>query len=218
MQFTLSKSIISIMNALILLFYRIVTIFTRARTKQMPYLQGFDDKIFSAEGGFINDQSSLYEIPYGKGNMADNGCGPIALYNAILFLCNTDASKDKFLEIISYLEKTGAAFKGKLGTAPQAIRKFLIKNGFATKTFFSKNSVRLDKFSEQFDAFISIIFNDSKHISKGLHFIFIKKNTDGSFTAHNPLMNGESLYKTLDNCSCAEIRHVCTIGIKRNQT
>lgn len=213
------------MNALILLFYRIVTFFTRvpAKTRASHTLlrasKLSDNTVLSSY--YINRQADLADIPYGTGDLGLNGCGPIALFNAVRAL---DEDNSKFEDvtsnislssIVDYLELKGAAFGGKLGTSPHMIDRFLKLRGYTTKIYSGKNSTKLNNFSKEFEAFISLIYNDSKSIKKGLHFICTKKNVYGSFTTHNPDRTGDSLFKALNMCSQDEIRHVCTIGIKK---
>ena len=216
------------MNALIILFYRIVTFFTRvpAKTRALQTelraekLSGFNLR----DTSYINYQSNLSDIPYGKGNLGLNGCGPIALFNALMALEQNTHNKnglDGFAQIVDHLERKGAALKGKFGTAPQAINSYLKALGYKTGTILSKKATKVNLFSDNYDIFISLICNNSKSIRGGLHFIFTEKNGSlnkedlSSFTSHNPEMTGSSLYETLNMCSNNEIRHVYTIGIKK---
>ena len=213
------------MNALIILFYRIVTFFTRVPSKtRASHTLSRASKLsqMNVDGfGFINRQADLMDIPYGTGDLGLNGCGPIALYNALLSLCESDndhsnvMSQCSFSSIVDYLELKGAAFRGKLGTSPHMINRYLTLKGYDTELFTNKNEEKLNDFSNRFDAFISLIYNDSHSLKKGLHFICTKKTAYGSFTSHNPERTSDKLYKTLNMCSSDEIRHVCTIGIKK---
>lgn len=214
------------MNALILLFYRIAALFTRVpkktrheHTKLFGHILPTKDIL---QGKYINNQGAFFDLPYGEGNVGLNGCGPIAVYNSLVALSEIDmVSGDKsllystFLEVLSYFEKNGATMKGRFGTSPLAIKKFFKKKGFDIGFFKKKTINKLNDFSENYSAFISIVFNDSKNIGRGLHFICTKKNEDGTFTSHNPEFIGNSLFETLNKCSYSEIRHVYTIGIKK---
>ena len=207
------------MNALILLFYRIVTFFTRvpAKTRALntavltPLLHDYS----TDKSGFIDNQSDFHGIPYGKGTLSANGCGPIALYNALIQM-NYD--KLTLSSVIEFLEKKGATLYGKYGTSPYAINHFLKSKGFITKLYKGKSSIKLNKFSDKFEAFISLIYNDSGSLKKGLHFICTVKTSDCLFNTHKPFHTADSLYNALKLCSNDEILHVCTIGIKKNQT
>lgn len=208
------------MNALIILFYRIVTLFTRVPVKSKALQTSVRSEKLAKSNcvslAFINIQSDLLTIPYGKGDLGINGCGPIALFNALKALNNSDSLQGlSFSSIVDYLEIRGAAFGGRLGTAPHIINRYLKILGYETGTIMDKSENKLNAFSGEFDAFISLIFNDSKSIKKGLHYICTVKNGYGGFTSHNPERTGQTLFNTLNLCSKDEIRHVYTIGIKR---
>lgn len=216
------------MNALILLFYRIVTFFTRVPKKtRHEHIEIFDTKLTKSNffhDNYINNQLDFSDFPYGKGNIGLNGCGPVAVFNALVALKEIDtACEDKsqinnsFIDILHFFEKYGAAFHGRFGTSPLVIRRYFSENGFITDTFKKKSALKLNDFSNEFSAFISIIFNDKNDIHKGLHFICSKKNADGTFTTHNPEHTESTLFDTLNSCSNDEIRHVYTIGIKKRE-
>lgn len=231
------------MNALIIIFYRIAAFFTRVprktREKQRKIRLEKISDMATLDNTYINRQSELSYIPFGSGDIGANGCGPISVYNALLSLKNHEdelhltANQSEgddnivnnngtgvvsFSSIIHELEDRGAALYGKFGTSPSNIRKYLANRGFTTYTCMSKNPDRLNTFANDFDTFITIIFNDAKSLNKGLHFICSeKKQTDNDtyFLTHNPEKMGSSLYEALNNCSSYEIRHIYTIGIKK---
>lgn len=214
------------MNALILLFYRIVTFFTRVPKKsRLEHIDIFQKLLLENDiikGSYINNQYSFSEFPYGKGNVGLNGCGPIAVFNALIALkeinTNCDDSShlnDVFINILTFFEKHGTVLQGKFGTSPLVIKRYFINHGYITKTTIKKSAVDLNNFSNNFQTFISIVFNDKNGIYKGLHFICSKKNDDGTFTTYNPEHTGNTLFETLKKCSNNEIRHIYTIGIRK---
>ena len=216
------------MNALILLFYRIVAFFTRVPRETIhKHTLLFDEKFSErdiTQGKYINNQGAFFDFPYGYGNVGLNGCGPIAVFNALVALneinvINVEKKEiyNHFIKILEYFEKNGAALKGRFGTSPISIRYYLKKNGFETKAYSKKSTSKLNDFSDNYHAFISIIYNDAKDIRRGLHFICTKKNEDGTFTSHNPEYTGNSLFEALNQCSSHEVRHVYTIGIKKRE-
>lgn len=215
------------MNTLILIFYRIAAFFTRVprKTKEKhAHIRAVKiADMASLDNSFINSQSKLSEIPYGCGNMGDNGCGPVAVYNALLSLKNAEKAEDKIsdkdnvslTDVIKDLEHRGATLHGKFGTSPAAIKKYLKKKGYSTKTCISKKPGKVNEFSENCDTFISIIYNNAESIGDGLHFICTEK-TENGFKTHNPEHMSDSLFSALDMCSSNTIRHVYTIGILRH--
>lgn len=82
----------------------------------------FDDEI----SGIIYNQSGLEHIKYGFGNIADNGCGAISLYNILLL----DGRPVKFSEIVREIDKHGLNFYGFVGTNPITLSQKLIEKGF----------------------------------------------------------------------------------------
>lgn len=216
------------MNALILLFYRIVTFFTRVPKKtRHEHIEIFDTMLSKSnffQSNYINNQWDFSDFPYGKGNIGLNGCGPVAVFNALVALKEIDTScedntnvNNSFIDILHFFEKYGAALHGRFGTSPLVIRRYFSENGFITDTFKKKSPLMLNDFSNDFSAFVSIIINDKNDLRKGLHFICSKKNDVGTFTTHNPEHTGSTLFDALNKCSNDEIQHVYTIGIKKSE-
>jgi len=212
------------MNALILLFYKIAAFFTRvpkkSREKDIKIRSSINVDPSISSGAFINRQSNLSNLPYGSGNMGYNGCGPIAVYNALLALGKEESSHKSDISLISVidcLEKKGATLRGKFGTSPASIRKFLKSKGYSTGVCISKNSDKILKFANDYDIFISVVYNNKNTIKDGLHIICSEKrkkcDSNFSFTTHNPEHTSDNLYDALNMCSNNEIRHVYTVGI-----
>lgn len=209
------------MNTLILIFYRIAALFTRVTRKTRDDHALISEKKISENdilsNGYIEDQSDFCDIPFGNMPLSINGCGPIALFNTVYALKNKESGFDAnktFLSILKYCEHFCMAMKGRFGSSPGAIRKYLNINNFKTGTIKSTNADKINGFSENYKIFVSIFYNDSKSIKNGLHYVCIIKNPDGSYTSHNPNRFGKTLYETISKCSDKDIRHVYTIGIK----
>jgi len=213
------------MNTLILIFYKIATFFTRVTAKTRRFHAEFNteaigtvvaesktDLIIDHNPFFINRQSNLSDIPYGKTNMSFGGCGPIAIYNALISL---DIVPD-MNEIITYLEKYGIALGGKLGTSPFAVSRYIKSKMINYSVCRSVNPNKLNLFAKDYQTFITVIMNNSKSISNGLHFICTVKDESGNFITHNPLHTSDSLYGALSMCSSHKIKNIYTLGI-RNQ-
>ena len=87
---------------------------------------------FMMQRGFIHGQrlAPQCDLELGDtGNGGDNGCGPIALYNAIYEL-NGQKNPPNPAEIIYALERDGAFNLGGLaGTNPEALATYLRENG-----------------------------------------------------------------------------------------
>lgn len=213
------------MNTLILIFYKIAAFFTRVTSKSKHVhnelraekvamiASSNPDSSLSVKNDhlYINQQADLSHIPYGKTDMSFGGCGPIALYNALLSLGKTKDLND----ILNYLETNGIALGAKLGTSPYTLKKYLNNNGISASVCRSKKDTKLNDFAKKYNTFITLIFNDAKSISKGLHFICTVKNNDGTYTTHNPLRTSDTLYDALSQCSSFKIRNLYTLGMNK---
>lgn len=214
------------MNALIIIFYKIAAFFTRVpkktREKDASFIASMAKNSLPPDGTFINRQSDFSGFPFGSGNIGDNGCGPIAVYNALLALRKKDINSDfvsdiSFTSVIDYFEKKGATLRGKFGTSPSSIRKYLSLKGFSTKICMSKSPDVVNAFSCDYSVFISVFYNNGRTIKDGLHFICSVKNkvddSKYSFTTFNPKNSADTLFDALNMCSNKRIRNVYTIGI-----
>lgn len=86
--------------------------------------------------GLILDQKEYGDVDFGAfGNVADNGCGAVAIYN-ILKLDQKD------VELTSIINELGAAkiLWGVAGTAPTGITKYFKSKGYETKIVANKNN------------------------------------------------------------------------------
>lgn len=127
------------------------------------------------ENELISRQTLVENISYGFGNIEDNGCGAVAVYN-LFKLAQKDAN---FVEIVKQFEKYGTNFFGKLGTDPFYFKSFLKQNGFDVKTYFAKS-----KFAEigyQSDAVVVVYAGLS-----GGHYQLMYHTTGSLFQCINP--------------------------------
>lgn len=82
--------------------------------------------------GIIPYQSPLKHIKMGVGNISDNGCGILSLYN-ILVLEN---KAEKLSTIVSKFEKTGLNIYGVWGTNPISLMNVLKSYSFKVNYYF----------------------------------------------------------------------------------
>ena len=80
----------------------------------------------------ITNQDELTNYKYGFGNVVDNGCGSIVIYN-ILSLDGKDVS---FPEVIKKVSLNGLPLFGYLGTFPHTVISILNSFGYKTSVFF----------------------------------------------------------------------------------
>lgn len=85
------------------------------------------------ENSLIYSQHDYKEYKFGLGNVADNGCGVVAIYN----LLKLDNKESNLAQIIKSCEPFGLNAMGLLGTNPFFIKSYLRKNGYNVKIYFS---------------------------------------------------------------------------------
>ena len=119
--------------ALIWAFFAFVNIFNATLSEvNYNYNKQFDAEI----DGIIQNQSNLGYIKYGFGNIADNGCGAISLYN---ILC-LDGKPEKLSEIIRSIDKNGLNFYGFVGTNPFTLSRKLAEKGYSVSLTVEKDN------------------------------------------------------------------------------
>lgn len=87
----------------------------------------------------IYSQSDYENYKFGLGNVANNGCGVVALYNLLII----DGKEVELCNIIKDCEPFGLNAMGYLGTNPLFIKSYLKKYGYKVKIClndFEKNS------------------------------------------------------------------------------
>jgi len=130
---------------------------------------------------FINDQSSQSDVAgtWGaKGSIKANGCGAIALYNALIAAGHKVMLKD----VIQMLEgKKAPIWGGKLGTNPHKIIEVL--NNYGTVEDATKDMTR------RFDSVIVLYgytYEDAKgNASLGAHYVAGISDGNGDYTFYN---------------------------------
>jgi len=204
------------MNALIILFYRIVAFFTRVpqKTRALHKSENSSKEILRlGRYPYIENQTLFSAFSFGKGSLANFGCGPIATFNALVSLGGSHTIDD-LTNIIETYESKGAALSGKFGTSPVSVRKYIESRGYKTGAISSGSHEKLNAFEKEYDAFITIFRNNSKSLMDGLHYVCINKAPNGYFITHNPNHVANSFSEAILKCSSKPAKNVYTIGIK----
>ncbi len=134
----------------------------------------------SDRAAYIENQNTLEQIPYGSSNMKAAGCGIIAVYNALITLHGK--SPVPLPELIRNFEEDGMAGRGRLGTSPKAILRWLNKRRYQTEVFTELSSA--DPAVKEKGAYILVFYNDARDLRKGLHIVHVSSDRAG-LTAHN---------------------------------
>lgn len=157
------------------------------------------------EGEYIETQRQFASVRFGKGyTLAYGGCGPIALYNAMLGL-GKPLSVDGFLQMLEELQRRGATWFGKYGTHPTALRRYLQEQNFSTVHVIGADHEGFERLEQNVDVWVTVVFNGKK-LSDQLHIVCITRTPEGRFTPHNAHQGGE--YVTLEEA----VSHISVQG------
>lgn len=132
-------------------------------------------------GRFIFDQNTpeLHAFRFGKSRADAAGCGPIAVYNALLLTKRHVG----FSEVIRQMEqKRGAVRGGRWGANPAAFARVLPLFGTRPRRFCTPG--RLTDAMAVGDAAIVMIWNDKNDLRRGAHFFAVQKTAAG-YEAYN---------------------------------
>lgn len=132
-------------------------------------------------GRFIFDQNTpeIHAFRFGKNRADAAGCGPIAVYNALLLT----GKGVGFSEVIRRMEQKGGAVRGGVwGANPAAIARVLPLFGIQPR--HCKTPEQLASALENGYAAIMMIWNDKNDLRRGAHFFTVQK-TAGGYQAYN---------------------------------
>ena len=85
--------------------------------------------------GIINDQHDFANLRFGFGNISDNGCGAVAVYNIL----KLEGQNPYFPDIIREFDMFGQNAFGLGGAKPRKVISVLKENGFSVKFTFDHN-------------------------------------------------------------------------------
>lgn len=157
------------------------------------------------QGGYIEKQSELTALRFGKAyTLAYGGCGLIALYNTLVAL-GEKPSNDIFLKLAEDLQRRGAAWGGKYGIHPAAIRRWFRKHGYQVQRIpvseesFAKNEA-------DYKVFVVTVLNGAG-LKNWLHTVCITREQVG-FVVHNAAYR--EAFATLSEAVCRSSRQGAT--------
>lgn len=135
-------------------------------------LQGADTRIT-----FFDQRSTeVGNIPFGISNVAQSGCGAVAIYNV---LCSLGAKSD--LEgIIADLQKQKALLLwGLLGTSYSGVANYFVEAGYQVSMV--RDVELFDYLIANHDAVILWYTWFSDYPPIGMHFFFVKEGPNGAY-------------------------------------
>lgn len=169
------------------------------------------------DGEFIETQRPFASLRFGKScNMAYGGCGFIAVYNAMLGV-GRPLSTEEFLRMTEELQRKGAAWSGKYGVYPGAIRRYLMGESLSVRCVVGADSAALKRVEQGADVWIVTVFN-GKRLREQLHTVCITKTPEGRFVPHNSYRAGEfaALEEAIRHVSRHGARALYTIAVQRH--
>ena len=166
------------------------------------------------EGEFIETQQPFAALRFGKAyTMEYGGCGLIAVHNAMLEV-GKPLSADGFLQMTEQLQRKGAAWFGKYGIHPAAIRRYLREQSFSTLHVVGANRKELERLERVADVWIATVFN-GRRLKEQLHTVCITRTAEGRYVPHNAYRPGEfaSLTEAISHISAHGATALYTIGV-----
>lgn len=137
----------------------------------------------SLENGYILDQKTLGKARYGLlGTGADNGCGPIAVYNA----CVKFGIPCRFKDIYQYFSKKGTLFFGLLGTSPLSVITFFKKMTAQSKVSIYFNPDKVKKHRAYILLGIGLARIHKRKAAFYGHYQFIERPDEDLWMLYNP--------------------------------
>ncbi len=139
------------------------------------------------DGKYINDQNTgeVSKLKFGNFKMGYNGCGVIAVYNALLTLDKPQDIRDIAFEF----ENDGKMLGGYFGTNPYAVERYF--NRYNYKVQAVKGEDITEKEPPKADAYILSYWN-TDDVLDGMHFTAISKNNKGEYVFYNDDVEDET--------------------------
>ncbi len=136
--------------------------------------------------GYVNGQKlgELGKLRYGLSNAGHCGCGPIAVYNAMVYL----GRRISLPKVMRELEWYAASFGAYLGTFPFAVGIFFWRRHLSCKMTWSFKKL------EKAEAGILAYWTKRPFFS-GAHLVFYEHQADGTYRVYNRYSNRECSYQ-----------------------
>lgn len=150
---------------------------------------------------FLESQHSLCGIPYGATNMAEAGCGILAVYNLLLYW----ERPESLTALIHEAEMDGSVLRGRWGTSTLALLRMLRRRGLTVMpvTGWRRRETDFDSLLRTYDSFLMNLYNDEDDIRAMVHTVCVTRLGPDRFRIHNA--DGE---RSLD-VEAASVRALC---------
>lgn len=156
---------------------------------QMNYVNNAEHDI---TGTFIFDQRAeeIQAFRYGNQSAQVDGCGPIAVYNALQLF----GKEPSFAMVIKQLEQEKSlVFSGAFGTDPNSLPSVLSQYGIDSQKY--SNIDKLAGAMQTGDVAVMMIWNKEGDLQQGAHYFTVQKAVDGYEAYGRNTGTNESLQK-----------------------
>ena len=135
--------------------------------------------------GYLNGQScgDLAPMKYGSTTVDNAGCGPLAVYNAMLYLGKPTTLPEVLRELEIYAAPIGARF----GTSAILMMIYFFRHKIKFRI------VRRIKKIDQSNACV-LLYWTKRPVFSGSHFVFFKKDEDGRLLVYNRYSNDRDVH------------------------
>ncbi|MBO7631651.1 MAG: hypothetical protein J6S78_04915 [Lachnospiraceae bacterium] len=135
--------------------------------------------------GLLNGQSlgNLGPMRFGGTTVDDSGCGPLSVYNAMLYL----GKPITLPEVLRELEIYAAPIGGRFGTSGILMIIFFLRHHIRFRL-----SRRIKKIDQNHAGVL--LYWTKRPIFSGSHFVFYKKEEDGRIAVYNRFSNRDAVY------------------------
>lgn len=155
-----------------------VKLANRLIRKQHPYTDtAGNPKYIYGQG---NDE--IAGLPFGMSKIEDSGCEVIAVYNAMIYLGDSEL----FPDVVRYFEDRGSFCGGLFGTHVNAIPQYFFEKGHSAIAHYASQISDFSDFDKALDITGAGIFSFfTGRNTLNVHTVFIIKNADGTISVYN---------------------------------
>ena len=152
------------------------------------------DRATDAEG-YLIDQRRLGEIPFGRRFSDYNGCGWVAVYNALRLL----GERPRVADLVRELER-GSLLGGRAGVAPWRITRFLRQRGLRLRLAFRRKTI--ERLSAEGEA--GVVLYLRRRLAEGAHYVAFRPLADARCRFFNARWGAEDDLRTIGDLFAAE--------------
>lgn len=138
--------------------------------------------------GLITDQRSdrVSRLRFGKYPLSRNGCGPIAVYNAMLFLGVRGVS---LARIVRTFEREGVLSGGSLLSGALGVNPYAMHRAVSAMGLVCTSVSRFEELGQREGVYILAVWNGVR-VTAGMHYFTVRAGVDGEFAAVNGRIPG----------------------------